>query len=106
MSSQTLDIGVHRPVYLWGGPGTVRMNRLKSMNAPVDEVVHAEAHTEVGAQRMADEAAFTWAYVMYDWGFSPEIEAEDWEDFRRATPIYQAAGFDDDRGFRPLALAV
>jgi hypothetical protein len=45
------------------------MNRLKFMNAPVDEAVHAEAHTEIGAQCMADEAAFTWAYLMYDWGF-------------------------------------
>ena len=53
----SFDIGVHRPVYLWGGAGTVRMNRLKFMGAPVDEAVHAEAHTPEGAWRMAEEAA-------------------------------------------------
>jgi hypothetical protein len=68
------------------------MNRLKFMDAPVDEAVHAEAHTEIGAARMAGEARFTWAYLMYDWGFPPEIEQEDWDDFQRAVPIYQAAG--------------
>lgn len=58
------DIGVHRPVYLWAGPGTMRMNRLKFMGAPVHEAVHAEAHTPVGARRMAEEAAFSWAYLL------------------------------------------
>jgi hypothetical protein len=92
MSKERFDIGVHRPVYLWAGPGTVRMNLLKFMDAPVDEAVHAEAHTEIGALRMAGEAGFNWAHLMYDWGFPPEIEQEDWDDFRRAVPIYQAAG--------------
>jgi hypothetical protein len=85
-------IGAHRPVYLWAGPGTVRMNRLKFMDAPVDEAVHAEAHTPDGAQRMAHEAAFTWAYLAYNWGFPPETEWVDWEDFRRAVSVYHAAG--------------
>ncbi|MEJ2733635.1 MAG: hypothetical protein P8189_08740 [Anaerolineae bacterium] len=90
--SDSFDIGVHRPVYLWGGPGTVRMNRLKFMGAPVDEAVHAEAHTPEGARRMAEEAAFSWAYLMYNWGFPPEIEREDWAAFRRAVEEYQRAG--------------
>ncbi len=84
-------VGAHRPVYLWAGPGTVRMNRLKFMNAPVDEQVHAEAHTARGAQRMADEAGFNWAYLTYDWGFPPEVEQEDWTDFRRAVAVYHDA---------------
>jgi len=68
------------------------MNRLKFMDAPVDEAVHAEAHTPAGARRMAQEAGFTWAYMMYDWGFPPEVEKEDWADFRRAVAVYQKAG--------------
>ena len=91
MGKDAIKVGLHRPVYLWAGPGTIRMNRLKFMGAPVDESVHNEAHTPQGAQRMA-EAGFTWAYLMYDWGFPPEVEAEDWEDFKRAVEIYQAAG--------------
>ena len=84
--------GEHRPVYLWAGQATVRMNRLKFMDAPVDEFVHEEAHTATGARRMADEAGCNWAYLMYDWGFPPEIEAEDWEDFRLAAEAYHQAG--------------
>ncbi len=85
-------IGHHRPVYLWAGPGTIRMNRLKFMGAPVDEKVHTEAHTPVGARRIAHEAQFNWAYLMYDWGFPPEIEQEDWQDFRKAVAIYHSEG--------------
>ena len=87
------SVGLHRPVYLWAGPGTVRMNQLKFMGAPNDIPVHVEAHTSIGAKRMAQEAGFNWAYLMYDWGFPPEIEAEDWEDFREAVPVYQSHGF-------------
>ncbi|MBN1667084.1 MAG: hypothetical protein JW862_08340 [Anaerolineales bacterium] len=85
-------LGQHRPVYLWAGQATVRMNRLKFMNAPVDEFVHAEAHTETGARRMAEEAGCNWAYLMYDWGFPPEVAAADWDDFRQAVSVYQQAG--------------
>ncbi|MBN1450564.1 MAG: hypothetical protein JW963_06070 [Anaerolineales bacterium] len=91
MGKDAIKVGLHRPVYLWAGPGTIRMNRLKFMGAPVDEAVHHEAHTAEGARRMA-EAGFTWAYLMYDWGFPPEVEAEDWQDFKRAVENYQAAG--------------
>ncbi len=59
MDINPFDIGNHRPVYLWAGPGTVRMNQLKFIDAPVDVFVHEEAHTQVGAQRMAKEAGFT-----------------------------------------------
>lgn len=86
------SVGKHRPVYLWAGPGTVRMNRLKFMRAQNDEVVHQETHTHVGAQRISEEAGFNWAYLMYDWGFPPETEFEDWEDFNKAVPIYQNHG--------------
>jgi hypothetical protein len=92
MKHNPFAIGHHRPVYLWAGPATVRMNRLKFMDAPVDEKVHEEAHQRVGAQRMAQEAGCNWAYLMYDWGFPPEIEHADWEDFKQAVKIYQAEG--------------
>ncbi len=84
-------VGRHRPIYLWAGPGTIRMNRLKFMDAPVNEAVHLEAHTLTGATRVAQEARFSWAYLTYDWGFPPEIEREDWAAFKKAVPIYHAA---------------
>lgn len=84
-------VGHHRPIYLWAGPGTIRMNRLKFMDAPVNEAVHLEAHTLTGATRVAQEARCSWAYLMYDWGFPPEIEKEDWKAFKDAVPVYHAA---------------
>ena len=88
---ETFAIGAHRPIYLWAGPGTVRMNRLKFMDAPVDEAIHHEAHTATGALRVAQEAQCTWAYLMYDWGFPPEVAQADWADFARAVQVYHVA---------------
>ncbi len=84
--------GLHRPVYLWAGPGTIRMNRLKFMNAPVDEVVHLEAHTPRGAAVVSAETGLNWAYLMYDWGFPPEVETEDFTSFQAAVQAYHAQG--------------
>ena len=50
MSNNRIQVGFHRPVYLWAGPGTIRMNRLKFMGAPVDEPVHHEAHQAAGSR--------------------------------------------------------
>jgi hypothetical protein len=47
--------GRHRPIYLWAGPGTIRMNRLKFMNAPIDQEVHLEAHQAAGVRRVVNE---------------------------------------------------
>ena len=78
----------YRPIYLWAGPGTVRMNRLKFMDAAVDEAVHLEAHLPAGAGRVLDELDCNWVHLMYDWGFPDEIEQEDWESFRQAAGVY------------------
>lgn len=91
-TASSFAVGVHRPVYLWAGPGTVRMNQLKFMGAPVNADGHREAHTPVGAQRMAQEAQFSWAYLMYDWGFPPEVAQQDWQDFAKAVDVYHKAG--------------
>ena len=90
--NHSFDIGKYRPIYLWAGPGTIRMNKVKFMDYPVDEVVHHEAHTAPVA-KMVKEVLYTdWVHLMYDWGFPPEVEAEDWEDFRSAAEAYHAAG--------------
>lgn len=91
-SAVRLSVGAHRPIYLWAGPGTIRMNRLKFMNAPVNEAVHEEAHALRGAVRVIQEAKCNWVYLSYNWGFPPETEAQDWESFRQANQVYQSAG--------------
>lgn len=86
------QIGKYRPIYLWGGPGTIRMNKIKFMDYPVDEDVHRSVHAEPAANLVLDKMYANWVHLMYDWGFPPEIESEDWEDFRKAAEIYHAGG--------------
>jgi hypothetical protein len=90
--TSTFALGPYRPIYLWGGPGTIRMNRLKFMDVPVDESIHLTAHTPEGADRIVNGLRCNWVHLMYDWGFPPEVEAEDWQDFARAASAYHAAG--------------
>jgi hypothetical protein len=85
-------IGSYRPIYLWGGPGTIRMNKIKFMDYPVDEAVHRAVHSEPVAHQVRDQIHANWVHLMYDWGFPPEAEQEDWEDFRKAAAVYHAAG--------------
>jgi hypothetical protein len=86
------EIGNYRPIYLWAGPGTIRMNKIKFMNYPVNEDVHRKAHTRQAADRVVNTLHANWIHLMYDWGFPPEIEGEDWEDFRLAAEAYHEAG--------------
>lgn len=86
------QIGDYRPIYLWAGPGTIRMNKIKFMGYPVDEEVHRAAHTLPVAARVVETLYTNWVHLMYDWGFPPEVEAEDWEDFRIAASAYHQAG--------------
>lgn len=88
---ETFTIGHFRPLHLWAGPGTIRMNRLRYMNANVDDGIHALAHDEDGAERVA-AMGFNWVYLACNWGFPPEIEETDWLSFERAVKAYHAAG--------------
>jgi hypothetical protein len=92
LSGDPFQIGRYRPIYLWGGPGTIRMNRLKFMNQPVNEAAHHEVHQPQGAQRVLEHLYCNWVHLMYDWGFPPEIERQDWDDFGRAATIYHRMG--------------
>lgn len=85
-------IGNYRPIYLWAGPGTIRMNRVKFMDQPVDEDAHHLAHDLDGAKRVVDELKCNWVHLTYNWGFPPEIETVDWDDFTRAAKNYHDLG--------------
>ncbi len=86
------QIGAYRPIYLWAGPGTIRMNKVKFMGYPVDEAIHREAHTYPAAKLVVEKLYSNWVHLIYNWGFPPEIEQEDWEDFRKAATAYHEAG--------------
>ena len=53
------------------------MNKVKFMDYPVDEAAHLEVHEENVAELVVNEIHSNWVHLMYDWGFPPEIEAED-----------------------------
>lgn len=93
MGNEMFGVGSHRPVYFWGGPSTVMMNQLKFMGAPVNETLHLAAHTAEAAHLLA-EAGFNWAYLMYNWGFPPEMEQEQAqrESFQQAVDVFHEAG--------------
>ena len=57
--SARFQVGSYRPIYLWGGPGTIRMNRLKFMDVPVDEFAHHEVHGPEGAHRVIHMMIYT-----------------------------------------------
>jgi len=92
MTKPPFEIGHYRPIYLWAGPGTIRMNKLKFMDVAVDEAVHHEAHTPAGARRVLETLRCNWVHLMYDWGFPPEIEQEDWASFAQAARAYHEQG--------------
>jgi len=81
-------IGSYRPIYLWAGPGTIRMNKLKFMHVPVDENIHIESHQPAGADIVVNQMKQNWVHLTYSWGFPNEDEQEDWESFRQATKSY------------------
>jgi len=92
MQRPRFEIGHYRPIYLWAGPGTIRMNKLKFMDVAVDEAVHHQAHTRAGADCVIDTMRCNWVHLTYDWGFPPEIEQEDWDSFEQATRVYHDKG--------------
>ncbi|PKO06730.1 MAG: hypothetical protein CVU41_05175 [Chloroflexi bacterium HGW-Chloroflexi-3] len=91
-NSTDFRIGNYRPIYLWAGPGTIRMNKLKFMQVEVDENVHHEAHQFKGADLVVNDLYQNWIHLTYSWGFPPEIEKEDWQSFEGATCEYHKLG--------------
>jgi len=81
----------HYPVYMWAGPGTIRINKVKFPGTPIDERVHMEGGLRKGAFRLS-EMGYNWAYCTYNWGFPPEIEKEDHEYFKKTVEEYHQEG--------------
>ena len=91
-NSTEFRIGNYRPIYLWAGPGTIRMNKLKFMQVAVDEKVHLDAHQSPGAELVVNDLYQNWIHLTYNWGFPPEIEQEDWQSFEIASHAFHQHG--------------
>jgi len=83
--------GYSRSILLWGGPGALRMQRLRFPGVHLDERTLSIAYTEEGIERLRT-MGFSRAYLIASWGFAPEIEEADWESFRRAVQFCHNAG--------------
>lgn len=81
----------HFPVYMWAGPGTIRISKVKFPGSFVDEKVHMEGGLKNGARKLK-EMGFNWAYCTYNWGFPPEVEKEDYEYFKHTVKEYHEEG--------------
>jgi hypothetical protein len=84
-------LGHYRPLNLLSGVGTVRMARLKFLGQSIDEKSYQLVHSAEGAERVAN-MGFNWVLLAFNWGFPPEIEERDWEDFRSAQQHYHRVG--------------
>lgn len=81
----------HYPVYMWAGPGTIRINKVKFPGKAIDEQVHIKGGLHDGAIRLK-KMGYNWIYCTYNWGFPPEIEKEDHEYFKKTVEEYHAQG--------------
>lgn len=88
----SLQPGTYRPVYLWGGESTIRMNGLKFPGYLINDDAHLQAHNPDGVNTITKDMLCNWVHLMFDWGFPPEIESADWEEFAEATQHYHQAG--------------
>lgn len=70
-------------VYYWGGPGTIRMIRLKYFHPRIDEEGLMRSYDEDVLRKLQEKLHLTDAWITYSWGFSPATEKED-ADFLRA----------------------
>jgi len=69
----------HRGIKIYAGPGTIRMNLLK-FDLPINKEVYLEACGQKCVEKML-KMNIDVAYPMFNWGFAPEVEKEDWECF-------------------------
>lgn len=88
----SFQIGKYRPIYLWEGYGTIRMNKVKFLDYLVNEALHRAAHTAPVAEQVVKGLYTNWVHLTYNWGFPPEVEAEDWEDFHKTADAYHQYG--------------
>jgi len=63
--------------YSWGGPGTIRMIKVKYFNPRIDEHSLMTCYDYDYLARVQDLFGITDFWAMYSWGFNDETEAED-----------------------------
>lgn len=65
--------------YSWAGPGTIRMLNLKFFSPRIDTSSLMTAYDYDYLAKLKDTFEITDFWATYSWGFSPEVEQEDYE---------------------------
>lgn len=65
--------------YCWAGPGTIRMLNMKFFNPKIDINSLMSSYDYDYLAKVKDKFGVTDFWATYSWGFSPEVEKEDYE---------------------------
>lgn len=80
-------------LYLWGGPGMIRMNKVKYFAVRQDEDSIMHSYDADYLTRIKDLFGITDLWVTYSWGFSEATEAEDYAFLLKHLPEMKKLGF-------------
>ena len=80
----------HHSIKIFAGPGTIRMNLLK-FDVPINKEVYMKGSGRDCVEKLL-KMNINVAYSMFNWGFAPEIEKEDWESFREFAALCHHEG--------------
>ena len=91
MQKNFIELGEFRSIHFWAGPSLVRMTKVKFPGQPINTRAMLEAHTKKGAERLL-ELHTNYVFAMFNWGFPPEVEKEDWDSYEEFTRILHEHG--------------
>ncbi|MEW6201974.1 MAG: hypothetical protein AB1546_08360 [bacterium] len=91
MKKNLVELGEFRSIHFWEGPSLVRMTKVKFPGQPINEQAILKAHTQKGIEHLL-ELHTNYVFAMFNWGFPPEAEAEDWDSYEEFTRLLHDSG--------------
>lgn len=79
-------------MYAWGGPGTVRLIQTKYHQPQIDKESFLKIYSQPYLSRAKQLFGVTDVWATYSWGFSDEVEEEDYAFIRASLPTFQDLG--------------
>lgn len=78
--------------YCWAGPGTIRMIKLKYFDPEIDTSSLMSSYDYEYLAELQQKFGVTDFWATYSWGFSPEVEAEDYQFFKSKLENFHRLG--------------
>lgn len=79
-------------IYLWAGPGTIRMINLKYPKARINSHSFLDAYSHASLKQLRSIFHLTDAWVTWSWGFSEQTELSDYAFLRNNLHNFQRLG--------------